>query len=669
MENSIFRLSDLYKYGAIFLMGFAAPKWAFANDIALNQQQDIFQLGAIRITAEQNQFDQVASKIDDQKMLQFNRNNIGDALNLLSGVTSSNNSRNEQMIYVRGFDARQVPLFIDGIPVYVPYDGYVDFNRFTTADLAEIQVAKGFSSIQYGANTLGGAINLVSRKPQRALEGDIRLGVGEGQQRRAAINLGSKQENWYIQTAASYLERDGFKLSSDFQATATEDGGLRNNSQSKDSKYSFKLGFTPNPTDEYALSYIKQDGEKGNPPTTGTTAIRYWKWPYWDKESLYFNSTTALTSKESLKVRAYHDRYENELNSYTNDRYEQLKTSGQGSVSTGRSIYNDRVNGASIILESDRLKGHQLSVISHYKTDEHQELDAGKNKNTHFEDQIWSIGLEDNIQLLDQTFLSLGISQHRLEPQKVFSVGNPYALPDKQAALDAQMGVFYNEFDHAQLYATIAKKTRLPTLKDRYSQRLGTFIENPSLHAEKALNYELGYKGKLYDQLNLQTALFYSDIQDKIQSVANVQGNKSQMQNIGQIYIAGTELGLEYQPTCWLSYGGNYTYLKLKNETDSAKKITDIPQHKLSSYLVLMPIEHLKIQTEIERNSSRWASNTLKLSGYQIANIQLSYALKHATGQWNFSAGINNITDQNYALADGYPSAGRMWFTNLNFLF
>ena len=310
MRNSIFRLSDLHCCKTIFLISLIAPKWVFANDIALNQQQDIFQLGAIRITAEQNQFDQVASKIDDQKMQQFNRNNISDALNLLSGVTSSNNSRNEQMIYVRGFDARQVPLFIDGIPVYIPYDGYVDFNRFITADLAEIQVAKGFSSIQYGANTLGGAINLVSPKPQRAFEGDIRLGVGEGQQRRAAINLGSKQENWYIQTAASYLERDGFKLSSDFQATATEDGGLRNNSQSKDSKYSLKLGFTPNSTDEYALSYIKQDGEKGNPPTTGTTAIRYWKWPYWDKKSLYFNSTTALTSKESLKVRAYHDRYE-----------------------------------------------------------------------------------------------------------------------------------------------------------------------------------------------------------------------------------------------------------------------------------------------------------------------------------------------------------------------
>ena len=70
--------------------------------------------------------------------------------------------------------------FIDGIPVYVPYDGYVDFNRFSTADLSTIQVSKGFSSVAYGPNTLGGAINLVSRKPVAALEGDVSVGFTEG---------------------------------------------------------------------------------------------------------------------------------------------------------------------------------------------------------------------------------------------------------------------------------------------------------------------------------------------------------------------------------------------------------------------------------------------------------------------------------------------------------
>lgn len=150
--------------------------------------------------------DQVASVVTSKDLLQFNRNNVGDALNLLSGVTLSTNSRNEKTVAVRGFDSRQVPLFIDGIPVYVPYDGYVDFNRFSTADLAAIQVAKGFSSLAYGPNTLGGAINLISRKPKKTFEADAMVGVATGSEKQTSANVGTNQGTWYLQTGVSYIQ-------------------------------------------------------------------------------------------------------------------------------------------------------------------------------------------------------------------------------------------------------------------------------------------------------------------------------------------------------------------------------------------------------------------------------------------------------------------------------
>jgi len=184
--------------------------------------------------------DQVSSLVTADDMRRFNRNTVGDALNLLSGVAMSNNSRNEKTIYVRGFDARQVPLFIDGIPLYVPYDGYVDFNRFTTADLAGIQVAKGFSSVLYGPNALGGAINLISRKPKTPFEGDATVGFASGSERQTSVNVGSNQGSWYLQASASYAQGDSFPLSADFKPTATEDGGQRENAYHKDSNGSFK---------------------------------------------------------------------------------------------------------------------------------------------------------------------------------------------------------------------------------------------------------------------------------------------------------------------------------------------------------------------------------------------------------------------------------------------
>ncbi|NJL23092.1 MAG: hypothetical protein HC895_23340, partial [Leptolyngbyaceae cyanobacterium SM1_3_5] len=47
--------------------------------------------------------------------------------------------------------------------------------------------------------------------------------------------------------------------------TAIEDGGDRVNSDSEDYRYNLRFGWTPNDTDEYAISYISQSGEKNAP--------------------------------------------------------------------------------------------------------------------------------------------------------------------------------------------------------------------------------------------------------------------------------------------------------------------------------------------------------------------------------------------------------------------
>jgi len=324
----------------------------------------VFELGAIRVMAPRAQLgeiapEQVSSVVTRDAMQTYNRETVGDAVNLLSGVTVSTNLRNEQTVYLRGYDSRQVPLFIDGIPVYVPYDGYVDFGRFGTADLAAIQVAKGFSSVVYGPNTLGGAINLISRKPVKAFEGDASVGFGEEGARRAAVNLGTNQGSWYLQAGAAYREADGFRLSGDFTPTPFENGGRHDNSYYKDDKLSLKLGLTPGGGDEYALTYIKQNGEKGQPPST-VPPRRYWQWPYWDKESLYFVSSTGLSEHETLKLRLYLDKFGNEVDSYTDATYTTLKTTSGGGIAfvgTGRSIYADKTHGGSIELESRRVAG------------------------------------------------------------------------------------------------------------------------------------------------------------------------------------------------------------------------------------------------------------------------------------------------------------------------
>lgn len=639
--------------------------------------EPLFELGAVLVAARKTALgeigeEQVASIVTREDMRTFKRDNVAEAIDLLSGVTVSTNSRNEKVIYLRGYDVRQAPLFIDGIPVYIPYDGYVDFGRFTTADLAAIQVVKGFSSIAYGPNALGGAINLISRKPRSTLEGDVNIGFGAGNERRTAVNVGSNQGLWYVQAGASYSDADYFRLSSDFKPTATENGSRRENSYRQDSKLSLKFGLTPNATDEYAISYVKQDGEKGQPPSTDPTAARYWQWPFWNKESLYFVSKTALGQHEALKARLYVDKFDNEVDSFTDSSYSVLKTSGSGSVSTGRSIYHDKTQGGSLELESTRLSNNTFRLVTHYKQDRHEESDANGQLNTEFKDTLLSFGAEDNIQLAESLLLSVGYAHHQLKPDSVFNRGNTYSLPGKQSADNGQAGLFYDLSERTRFYATIAQKTRLPTLKDRYSARLNTYIENLGLKPEESVNYEIGYQGTPWPGAKAEAAIFYSDIRDKIQTVYQPGAsscsaiNRCQMQNVGKVRSTGLELGLRSPVSAWLEVGTNYTYIEMENISSPGTRLTDIPQHKLTAYAIIRPFGPLQIVPYVESESSRWTSNTVKTGDHTTLNLKAMYT---PLPNLDIEAGVTNLTDENYTLAYGFPNPGRMWFANANYRF
>ncbi|MCE5336102.1 MAG: TonB-dependent receptor plug domain-containing protein, partial [Desulfobacteraceae bacterium] len=258
------------------------------GDVVRNR---VFQLGEIEVVGKEDTNRNVTvERVYDEQMRLFDKNDLADAVNLLPGVTLSEvGGRNEKMIYIRGFDAKRVPVFLDGIPIYVPYDGYPDLSRFTTFDLSEIVVSKGFSSVLYGPNTMGGAVNMISRRPVKEFEMNAGSGYASGNTYHGFANFGSNQGKWYIQGGGSYLNKDYFSVSDEFTPTKTQAGGDRNNSYQRDWKANLKVGLTPNDTDEYALSYINQQAEKGVPPYEGydpTESVRWWQWPYWNKESV-----------------------------------------------------------------------------------------------------------------------------------------------------------------------------------------------------------------------------------------------------------------------------------------------------------------------------------------------------------------------------------------------
>ena len=76
----------------------------------------------------------------------------------------------------RGLLRPGAPLFVDGIRVYLPADNRLDLGFFLTANLAQIQVEKGYVSVLSGPGAIGGALNLVTKKPTQPFEYEARAG-------------------------------------------------------------------------------------------------------------------------------------------------------------------------------------------------------------------------------------------------------------------------------------------------------------------------------------------------------------------------------------------------------------------------------------------------------------------------------------------------------------
>lgn len=145
------------------LLATAASAPAFAQN-----QPDSFAIGQVVVTGRPAQGIEITSQTLSAKAIDtFGRVTLDDAVALAPGVSAGNSggSRNERLIFLRGFNRFEVPLSIDGIRIYLPAGNRLDFGRFLTNDIAQVQIAKGYVSVLNGPDGIGGAINPVSAKP------------------------------------------------------------------------------------------------------------------------------------------------------------------------------------------------------------------------------------------------------------------------------------------------------------------------------------------------------------------------------------------------------------------------------------------------------------------------------------------------------------------------
>jgi iron complex outermembrane receptor protein len=662
----------------------------------------VFSLGQIIVTGRRSEGLAIGTGILDQQAIEtFNRNSLDDAANLIPGVTvgASGGSRNERLLFVRGFDRFQVPLSIDGIRVYLPADNRLDYGRFLTPDIAEIQVAKGYPSVLDGPGAMGGAVNLVTRTPTQPFEAEMRSVLNLG--RDADYNgytvfglVGTRQEQWYAQASYARNFQDHWDLPGDFTPTVNEDGGERDFSATEDWRLNAKIGFTPNATDEYSLSYTRQEGEKNAPlhvTDTSNVSLRNWAWPNWNIDSLYFLSTTALGADATLKTRAYYNRLENLLRSF-DDRSQTTQILPRAF----NSPYDDNAYGGSAELAVDLTPADTLSLAFHYRRDEHQEsqtsrpglpTSAPEPVQTSVE-RTWSLAAQNRFAFSDALSLTLGASYDWRELESAEEFGVPpgvagpaqvfnYPLRDADA-WNAQGRLDWMSDDGTAVYLSVSSRARFPTLFERFSSQFGTAEANPDLNPERATTYEIGGERR-FGEVRASAAIFYSDLTDALVSVRTA-ANLNRRENLGSATYYGGELSIDATLTPSFQAGFNYSYIDRSFDVGSPStgglirpfQLTDVPDHKGFVWIAWTPRDGLEIVPSLEFASNRTTVTPASANGlapvyYDTgAHVSAGLRIDYRITPWvTLGVGGRNLFDEDYVLTDGFPEPGRSLFLSM----
>jgi iron complex outermembrane recepter protein len=636
------------------------------------------QLGEVVVSApgQTNPVPGTVSTIGTDEIRMFDLDRLSNAIETMPGASvnpgNRGGARNEAGVFIRGFDQSRVPLLLDGIPVYVPYDGYVDLNRFLTGDFTKVEISKGYTSVLYGPGALGGAINLVTRKPERPFEGDASLSIILDNRLsysgvRVNTNLGSRQGDWYVIGSLSEDNVDHTRLPDSFNGGLYQPAGERLRSASQDFRVSGRIGYAPDADDDYAIGFAVARGQKGAPPYAGfdSTKATFFDWPYYDEDSVYLLGRRALTfgTNSYVKVRAYYDGFRNSLYRYDNQTY-----TTQNLPFAFKSQYDDYSFGSSVEAGTDPFAGNTTKVAFHARQDTHQEFGPTTPKSI-MRDATYSAALESTQQVMDRLRLTFGLSEDVRTPisaQDPSTGGTTTFRLSDQTAFNIQGGARYALRDDTDLFGSIGRRARFPTMFERYSYRLGNGQPNAGLRPEKATKIEMGVETRILPRTNLSVALFNSDVDDFIQAVTI--GTRTtppfgaivQNQNVGNARFSGIEAEVTSHIIPRVDLGANYTLLdRDPRGSQSSAPYYGTPRHKGIAWADIDLGQGFSIIPSLLVESSRKTTDTgngLPVDGFIVANLKGVYQITEAISA---ELASYNLTDQKYFYDNGYPMPGR----------
>lgn len=408
------------------------------------------------------------------------------------------NSRGEAILYLRNAGERQTAIFLDGALVNVPWDNRVDLSLLPTNVLGGMTISKGVPSVLYGANTLGGAVEMMTRElesPGSLTSLDL-AGGENGYYNVAASHLGATDALTYT-IALGQTRRDALPLPDLADLRSRPDAPFdrhqvseerRINTDSRISNAFARGRWRFEEESGIGLSFNLVDGEKGIAPEGHIEGARFWRYPEWRMATVTLNGDARLGADNQWDLRGaiWYSRFAQTIDQFADSTYSALDARQQD---------DDRTTGARVVLGYTPIEGTTISAAVNFLDATHEQIDSRAD----------SAGpVAGPTMIYQQTTVSGGVElEHRIAEKLRGTVGVGYdvmAMPrtgDKPArdpfsALNLAAGLRLDVEEGLAVRATAGTRSRFPTMRELFGEALRRFLVNPDLKPESAVTFDLG---------------------------------------------------------------------------------------------------------------------------------------------------------------------------------
>jgi len=512
-------------------------------------------------------------------------------------------------VFLRGANANQTLVLIDGLRVGSSSSGTAPFEAIPLAQIDHIEILRGPAASLYGADAIGGVIQIFTRTGGNALAANASAGYGTYATSQFSAGASGTDGPWRFALQGGYDRSAGFNAISNpanFSYNPDRDG-YSNGSGSGN------LGYSLAPEQALSAQF------------------------FYSRQNARFDAGPDFDDRTITTVQSYALASRNRLTAYWKSTLEAGVSSDDSRSQTGPGASQFKTVQRQYMWQNDISVPLGALSVALTRREERLDTDAGfpiTGRNTNavvgvYQLQYGASALQANLRRDDSSQYGGHTSG---------SLAYAYTIV---AGLRAS--------------ASYGTGFKAPTFNDLYYP----LFSNPDLQPETARNFEvaLRYAG---NRVNAGAVVYRNRVSDLIVFGCDANFNCAP-QNVAKATLEGVTLELQ----------GIFGDTTVKGSADFARPYDDatgnlLPRRarRYGSLDATQAIGNLQIGAQIVASSARYddGANTRRMGAYALVNFNAEYAWAK---QWALFAVLSNAFDKHYELAADYSTPGANLFVGV----